>query len=618
MDLEWVPETYPPSGGLAATGFYKLLGRPRLDPLTVLVRETAQNSWDARQSDRLPVTFNIDGWDLDPSEQKALKKSVFPDAAKVKGSGLAGALSGSSLAGIYITDRNTKGLGGPLRADEADSDGVYDWVDFVLNVGKANTAGHTGGTYGFGKTISYIVSGVKTVVIHSRTLHKGRIQSRLIACAIGEEFIQRSRLCTGRHWWGRSKDGDPLPLTGAAADRLAHEIGMPAFDDDDLGTNLLVVAPDFGGRTPEQAMNFIAESVTWHLWPKLMRRTRSTPMEIAVSWNGTELDIPDPADRPPLHGFAQAFQAMLDEDDPENQPAGTRHELIWCQRPKTVVGELVTVPLVHRDRVPVDDGHDPDDPESPDAAAVITDVSHHIALLRSPELVVDYLRGPAPPEGGTEWAGVFRCRPEHDANFAAAEPPTHDSWSPELLPRGPGRTVVKVGLREVRRALDSRWAPLPPEEDRRTSSTALVADQLAHLVRTTQGQGKGRKGSGGGGSSTSQRGPQVSIVESGPIRHGSSIATMAKVTVKHRPGSAGTVLHISCGAALDGAASDPGLDPQLRLVEASYLGTRSALDSVTAAIELVGQDDVAVEIVVARGAATTVLFDLVVEAIDAG
>ena len=609
MSLEWIPEVFPPSGGLSADGFYKLLGRPRLDPLTVLVRETAQNSWDARLRDGLTVEFSIDGWELEPDEQQALVTKVFTDASRVGGIDLASGLAAKPLTGLYISDRNTKGLGGPLHADESDPDGVYDWVDFVLNVGKANTAGQTGGTYGFGKTISYIVSEVNAVVIHSRTMYRGRPQSRLIACAIGSEFTRGKKLCTGRHWWGESRDGAPRPLTGVPADRLAADIGMPGFDHEDLGTTLLIVAPDLAGRTPEQSMTFIGESVTWHLWPKLMSRGEHPPMDIDVNWNGEVVVIPDPVDRPPLHGFAQAFRSLLDGVTESDEAVGTRHDLIRCLRPKIEVGDLVTVPLVQRERAAVEDGYDEEDDESPEPAASILGPCHHVALLRAPELVVDYLAGPPPVEGGTEWAGVFRVRSENDEHFALAEPPTHDSWRPELLPKGQGRTIVKVGLREIRQALDSRWAAVAGRSEGHSPSTAEVADDLAHLVRTVPARGKGRVSKDGPGK-PSRASAKVEIVNAGPVVHDGAVATMAQVRVVHRAGTVGTRLSISVGAALDGTATDDDLDPSLELIEASVGGHVTGLSGTTDDLELLGDGPVEVSVVCARGPDITVMFDL--------
>jgi len=613
--MEWVPESYPRAGGLAAAGFYKLLGRPRLDPLTVLVRETAQNSWDARLDNGHPVGFSIQGWHLTAEERAALRGEVFVSASKATGTNLATELASPGLIGLYICDRNTKGLGGPLQADEADPDNTYDWVDFVLNVGKSNTQGHTGGTYGFGKTISYVVSSANAVVIHSRTHYRGREQTRLIACAIGDEFSAARRLYTGRHWWGESENGVPRPLVGRAADRVAQLIGMPEFEQGESGTNLLVVAPDLGGRTPEQAMTFISESVTWHLWPKLMRRRGQRAMDITVMWNGENVPIPRLEGRPPLHGFAQAFQAILDGGAGSRSPAGLRTEEIRCQRPATVAGDLVTVPLVHRERAAVDDGSNPEDSEAPAPAAAIQGVCHHVALLRTPELVIEYLEGPAPPEGGTEWAGVFRARDEHDGHFAAAEPPTHDTWNPALLPKSPGRTIVNVGLREIKAALERRWSQRKRPAHQDATSTALIADELAHLVRSIEAKGRGRRRRETTPTGPGSPKPKVDIVHSGPIQLDGHLGTIARVRIQPAPSSQGTRLHVKVAAALDGNVADEDLDPLLSLSEARLPTKTIAFSGMKQVIDLDHAYPVELELVVQRGPETTVLFDLDAERI---
>lgn len=613
--LEWHPETYPASGGLAAAGFYKLLGRPRLDPLTVLVRETAQNSWDARSDNGAPVKFSIEGWTLSKSEQSALRLSVFADARKVRGVELVDCLKADELTGIYISDRNTLGLGGPLRADQENPNDVYDWVDFVLNVGKANTQGLSGGTYGFGKTICYVVSSVNSVVIHTRTMHRGKPQARLIACAIGSEFKLNKRLCTGRHWWGRTSNAGPGPLIGAQADSLASRIGMPAFEENELGTNLLVVGPGLAGRSLRQAMTFIAESVTWHLWPKRMQLNGQRAMEIEVSCEGDPIEIPDPDDRPPLHGFAQAFRVLREELSDEELPPGTHRDEIRSARPRSHVGTLATVPLVRRARAVVDDGHKPDEEDTPLPAAMITGAAHHVVLLRTPELVVDYLEGPVPSAGGVEWAGVFKCRDEHDHRFALAEPPTHDSWQPELLPRGPDKTIVNVALREIRRALERRWAPATVDGPTEITSTAHVADRLAHLVRSTDGRGAGRKpGRSRGGASASAR---VRLDQARPVLHEGRPATVVSATVVPKPSSKCTRVHINVGAALDGTASDSTLDPDLRLVSATWGGRTLGLNGTVASVDLNVATEEVLEILVSRGPRTSVLIDVAAEAVEA-
>lgn len=613
--MEWIPEPKPPSGGLAAEGFYKLLGRPRLDPLTVLVRETAQNSWDARLRNGRAVDFTIQGWHLDEAERTALREQVFVEAKSVRGTNLDTELASPGLIGFYITDRNTKGLGGPLQADRVDPDARYDWVDFVLNVGEANTQGHTGGTYGFGKTIAYVVSAANAVVIHSRTIHGGRPQTRLIASALGEKFARKGKLYTGRHWWAASGDDAPVPVTGRQADRIATRIGMPEFGEEETGTNILVIAPDLGGRTPEQAMRFIAESVTWHLWPKLMRHRGKRAMDISVSWNGQPVAIPRPEERPPLHGFAQAFQAIIDDDvdGRSSTVPGLQVESIRCQRPKADIGRLAIVPLIHRDRMTVDDGADPDDSEAPKPAASITGPCHHVALLRTPELVVDYVEGPPPPEGQTEWAAVFRVNDEQDHHFAAAEPPTHDSWNPELLPKSPGRTIVNVGLRELKAVLDLRWGHRRKPTHADVASTALVADELAHLVGPIDGRGRGKRSKDPVPAGPGSARPKVDFTHSAPLELAGVLATLARMRVTPVPGSSGTRLHFRVAAALDGSAGDGELDPRLAVVQARIGDEPVAVEGVGGILDINHTQAVEVELVARRGPETTVLFDVEAE-----
>jgi len=570
--LEWVPERFSRAGGLAAAGFKKLLGRPKLDPLSVLVRETAQNSWDARASDS-PVLFWIDVWsEIDASELKALRDVVFPNVPKQLVN-LRQGLS-SKMGAIYVCDRGTKGLGGPLSADLVDPHDVYDWVDFILNVGKPNVHGETGGTYGFGKTISYVVSSVSTIVVHSRTMVGKRSESRLIACAIGDQFTKSGFLHTGRHWWGRVDDGAPMPVRGVQADKIARAIGMPGIDDGELGTTIMILAPELGGRSPQQAARFLAESVTWHLWPKLIARgpKRRMPMDISVRCDGSAVEIPNPTERPPLQGFVQAFKAILEGQPRNRQTNGLEVKEIRCLRPNTNLGDLAMIPMVYRERPSIDDGSGSSDDARP--AAMIQGPSHHVALLREPELVVEYREGPAPVAAGTEWAAVFRSKRAEDASFAAAEPPTHDTWNPDLLPRGQAKTKVNVALREIDKALRQRWAPVVESSPLGLTSTAAIANQLGTLMRALDGAGPGERddssGGGGGGGGDGRRRvlPRAVVERVGAALVDGSPGTRATIRVENPDKAEELKVEVSIAVALDDGASDTALDPLLRLIRA--------------------------------------------------
>ncbi len=609
MGLTWVPEAYPPSGGLAATGFYKLLGRPRMDPLTVLVRETAQNSWDARSTDTGPVTYALEGRHLDPLAARTLREQVLVDAEKAIGTGPWDRMRRDDVDALLVCDRGTLGLGGPVRADEQDPDDVYDWVDFVLNVGKANTAPHTGGTYGFGKTISYVVSEVNTVVIHTRAARNGTLETRLIACAIGTEFSRAGTLHTGRHWWGVNVGGTPTPMTGWEADRVAADLGMPPFGPGQTGTNLMVVCPDWGGRTRVQARSFLSETTLWQLWPKMMVRDGMKPMEVTLRWDGADTPLPTLRDRPPLDAFADAYRLILDRTPEDDLPPQARRTTVRCERPIADTGVLVSMPFVQRTRPDIDDGHSADAPDGPPPAAAITGPSHHVALLRTPELIVQYLEGPPSPEAAIEWAAVFRAADGWDDSFRDSEPPTHDSWQPDLLSKGQGRTVVNVTLRNIRRELIERWGARPQVDDPTNISVAPVANMLGHLIPTLGGRGPGGCTPSAGGSPGRPR-PSIAVLATGPVQTPNGPATAVTLRVRQTTGSTGTRLTLSAGAALDGATSDQGYDPELRLLRAELPSGPVQLSGLRASLVLAGITSSDLTVVVARGAGTSVLLNV--------
>lgn len=63
MAAKWWSQPVAAEGSSASEGIRRQLGKPKLDPLTVLVRETAQNSCDAAVGDG-NVEYAIRLWRL--------------------------------------------------------------------------------------------------------------------------------------------------------------------------------------------------------------------------------------------------------------------------------------------------------------------------------------------------------------------------------------------------------------------------------------------------------------------------------------------------------------------------------------------------------------------------
>jgi hypothetical protein len=522
--LSWFPERVPPSGALTATGLRGVLGRPRLHPLTILVRETAQNSWDARLSER-PVEFSVHGFDLSPTQLDNLRTLVFAETPAV-GLDLRARLRSSTMRVLVIRDSNTHGLGGPTRADSAPHGGPNRYVRFLLDVGAADRQKVEGGTYGFGRSIAYNVSSVHTVVVYTRSRDQlERPQSRLIAAGLGEEYSRDGQRFTGRHWWGRLAGGTVEPLVDSAADDLAAAIGFPLFRHDETGTALMILDPVLFAEHPERAMGFIAESIAWHLWPKMIPTDRP-PMRFTVSWNGSRIPVPDPTDMQPLTGYVRALEAIHEARRERTTAEGVEVIEVRAERPKTTLGWLALCRFPYRQSRPPSATLQDDGEEEGVSPAPFTGRSSHVVLLRSPELVVIYDPHVEDPNPDLEWAGVFLAADHHNEAFAESEPPTHDAWEPGTVEDRSRRRIVNIALRRIREHV-KRWQGRSSnwDEGGSTRSVARIANELGTLFSGVPGAG-GRVQPSPPPSPPPKRSahrPEVNIVRSGPVVEGGQL-----------------------------------------------------------------------------------------------
>jgi hypothetical protein len=166
-DVKWWSQPYRPDGSATATGILRQLGRPGLDELTVLVREAAQNSWDARRSEE-PVHFAVSLEQL-RERASAWQEHLLPAPEGDSIGEFDASLDESSWI-IVISDRGTFGLRGPTRADTSPAEGEgHDFVQFLRNVGEPRDTKLGGGTYGFGKGIFYRLSRVGSILVSTST-----------------------------------------------------------------------------------------------------------------------------------------------------------------------------------------------------------------------------------------------------------------------------------------------------------------------------------------------------------------------------------------------------------------------------------------------------------------
>lgn len=352
---------------------------------------------------------------------------------------------------MEICDFGTSGLGGPTRADRIPSgEKQTDFIDFIRNVGIARDTAHGGGTYGFGKVALYSASRCRTIVVDTLPHGSGPEGRRLIGCHVGSSFEVPEdgmrRRFTGRHWWGIPDPGDGIvdPVTGEGAGALALELGLPGRYAGRSGTSIMILDFDTDGDGLADVGNRVVEGLLWNFWPRMMR---DTPAEkrfaCRVNVAGTSLEIPAPENFPGLELFSKAMRAVRTGTGNDVRP-------ISSQRPKKRLGTLVIEKGLRTRRRPL---------VAEDSLFPVP--SRHIALMRPVELVVKYLEGQPLPDERFEWAGVFVASDEDEVEraFAESEPPAHDDWKPNYLPRGRAKTYVNVALRRLREAASQMGLP---------------------------------------------------------------------------------------------------------------------------------------------------------------
>lgn len=450
-------EPNPPSGTITAEGLLNTMGRPRLSTTEMLLRESLQNSWDAARIPGVQPHYMVRLFSPSPDQLEAYAAFFRdrPDGERCPVRiGLRHFFSSGTPVLMEISDRGTVGLGGPTRADGADAG---DFANFLRNIGRPRDTDLGGGTYGFGKSSLYLMSGPQVLIVDTLTHVEGNEQRRLIAHGAGASYSHRGRQFTGRHWWGVPSDElDDFvePALDDAAAELAHRLGFSSREPGISGTSLMLLNPrlddlaDDPGSEPGEFPSIalrrriglrLQEMLLWWCWPKLVSDERGVaPMRISLDCFGEDFSPPDPETVPQLVGFAESLRRSREKRE---------EDAVRSLRPSRLAGHLFTTRRRFGALFP-----DPRWRRVLGDTALIPERMAHIALLRPAELVVRYEVGSANEADEFEWTGVFRCSEEQEIEeaFALSEPPAHDDWEPSQRLTRTQKVIVNAALKRVR------------------------------------------------------------------------------------------------------------------------------------------------------------------------
>lgn len=216
--------------------------------LDLLVRESIQNSLDAYKKDSkaVKIDFGVGSF----SNQKLAKELE----------GISQALSSKYeekyYLHLYIRDRGTVGLTGPMHFSDKSYHDNNNLLKLVYDIAKPQEEKGSGGSWGYGKTVYYRI-GIGLVIYYSRIKDRnGKFQSRLAACLVEDEKDSNALLSSpalhserGLAWWGRKytyKSGDryevgSVPETDEKYIKNFLSIfNIEPYQGDDTGTTIII------------------------------------------------------------------------------------------------------------------------------------------------------------------------------------------------------------------------------------------------------------------------------------------------------------------------------------------------------------------------------------------
>lgn len=501
------------AGDQTSGGRGKLLrSTSNLTRVDVLVRETLQNSWDAR----VPGWFPAYGVDLhlpDEDARRALREEVFRDIPASL-SVLRSSLDDPEMRVMEIFDRGTSGLNGPYHANRAAEPGEpNNFNSFVFDIGTTKVDRSSGGTFGFGKTATFEVSHAHTVVYWSVCEDSsGAYEHRLIAASLHEPYDEESTRFTGAHWWGVYDADAIVPLRGDAAQQLGEKLFQTHFGDEETGTSILVVDPEVrlgsgddsaAERVPVRTVeheNLLVDTVVAALaesgWPKATGAGGEyPPMIFHVYKGGEEIEVTERISEA-YKTYGASLTAVRDRLGQLEGPVQSyslpvlKEELFPITlRPRYAASETRADYFGHRTDNLAGVLHlmitaDPSSGAEADAeASSLRPPTNKLCFMRSTaELVVDYEDIVNLDISPLAWVGVFKPTPECDHHFASAEPPTHDAWTPNTAETEVSSYVVQRSLDAIKRKTREFLEAQQIEHKTANRSVREVATALSGFV----------------------------------------------------------------------------------------------------------------------------------------
>jgi hypothetical protein len=490
LQWNWLPKQF----GMADGAAYARLLDAQSEVHDLVAREVTQNSWDAARRHqaelavsqgpeaaekakfRISYDFkNVKGEDK-TRILNALNVNSLSDVLKKHGHGTLKFENGKTvldrvapneeLSLLYINDYGATGLrGDPVGEGLADS-------DFFRAFGQigGNDRDEGGGSFGFGKSAFIKASRIRCVIAYSSFFPQGedKVTRRLWGFVYWPSFGNKNgvaQLGLLQNEGGISS----APAVDKLADAMADSFGFNirnANSFEECGTSLLIVDHVLDPH-------LLKDSLEKWWWPAMETHRGTFDVSVRTS---DEVLRPQPLLNKSVKPYIRAFEIAQDVNA---QLKDGEHKPKWrAIRDQGVsAGDLAII------RVEADGDNSPED-----------GLYAHIALIRSPRMVVNYLgfNGSTP---NTEIKGVYLASADADPFLRKSEPASHDRWDTHIDESyGPdwektGKIVQSISKR-IRDEVSSFQNSLRQTPKRNQSPLAWANELFAQLFSEPAKSGK--------------------------------------------------------------------------------------------------------------------------------
>jgi len=418
MKLKLFTEMFSDNAGVGAENIINVTSGHGFTPCQLLAREGIQNSVDASASKLVRVEINLKSLTgkerdkflretnlnsvLDEIPDQARGFKEYPDPIEV----------------LTFSDYGTIGLAGVEKSSSIKEPSIDRFVGLCRNIADSDSQATGGGTYGFGKSIYWGMSELKTVFFYSRfkdIKKRANCKERFIGASNFTPFNKEKKRATGRAWFGDVKGRDYCaPLVDGEANKKITSMGFkPRNSSKENGTTIIIPAvKDFNSR---EKMEELADEILLFWWPAI----QSKQLAVTLSYNNEPIEIPDPDSHPVTKFFAPLYQTILSQRKKEPEILDLREIANYDLTSRTICHEILesTSESFGTLSAKILEAHE---------VEALGELASTTAMIRSPGMVVEYLDFKL--NESESYAGVFRSSDEMNPILARSEPAVHNKW----------------------------------------------------------------------------------------------------------------------------------------------------------------------------------------------